>query len=82
VDVNAQQHYLTGIVLLNQEESAGCNLVVTEGGPRGVRKMIRLMTERSVFFIAWSVCLKSLFYSIIVCWKLIVQYDGTWVFQL
>lgn len=48
VDVNAQQLFLSGIVLLCEEVG---NLVVAEGGPRAIRKFIRLMTER----IDWSI---------------------------
>ena len=46
VDVNAQQHFLSGLVVLNQENKEKCNVVITEGGPKGVRKMINLMTKR------------------------------------
>ncbi|KAJ1426906.1 pre-mRNA processing factor 3-domain-containing protein [Ochromonadaceae sp. CCMP2298] len=50
VDVNAQQLFLSGIVLLCAEAgtagTGGRNLVVAEGGPRGIRKFVRLMTER------------------------------------
>jgi U4/U6 small nuclear ribonucleoprotein PRP3 len=46
VDVNAQQHFLSGIVLLCQDPPMGLNLVVGEGGPKGIRKFVRLMTER------------------------------------
>ena len=45
LDVNAQQHYLSGTVLLNQDDS-GCNLVVVEGGPKGIRKFVKLMLKR------------------------------------
>lgn len=44
VDVNAQQLFLSGIVLLCDEP--GKNLVVVEGGPKGIRKFIKLMTLR------------------------------------
>lgn len=44
VDVNAQQHFLSGVVLLCEEP--GKNLVVVEGGPKGVRKFVKLMTQR------------------------------------
>ena len=44
VDVNAQQLFLSGLVLLCPEE--GKNLVVVEGGPKGIRKFIHLMTKR------------------------------------
>ena len=48
VDVNAQQLYLTGCVLFCQE--ANLNLVVVEGGLKGVKKFVKLMTRR----IDWS----------------------------
>ena len=48
VDVNAQQLYLKGCVLFSHE--AGMNLVVVEGGLKGVKKFVRLMTKR----IKWS----------------------------
>lgn len=50
VDVNAQQLNLSGIVLLCSDggpaASSGANLVVVEGGPKGVRKFTHLMTSR------------------------------------
>lgn len=58
VDVNAQQFFLSGTVLLCSDNvsgsssgssggGGGCSsLVVVEGGPKGVRKFIKLMTER------------------------------------
>eukprot|EP01031_Cornospumella_fuschlensis_P029232 gene29232-35287_t len=48
VDVNAQQLLLSGGVIM--VEGGGDSLVVVEGGGRGVRKFIKLMTER----IDWS----------------------------
>ena len=48
VDVNAQQFNLSGVVLLC--ESVGANLVVVEGGMKGVKKFIRLMLHR----ISWD----------------------------
>ena len=48
IDVNAQQHFLTGLVLLCPSEQR--NLVVVEGGPKGVRKFVKLMKNR----IKWS----------------------------
>lgn len=48
VDVNAQQHFLSGLVVLNQEEKEKCNVIIIEGGPKGIRKMINLMTKRYV----------------------------------
>eukprot|EP01032_Pedospumella_encystans_P023532 gene23532-26637_t len=45
VDVNAQQLFLSGIVLLCGDSSSD-NLVVAEGGPKGIRKFIKLMTQR------------------------------------
>jgi U4/U6 small nuclear ribonucleoprotein PRP3 len=44
VDVNAQQYNLTGIVLIC--ESASSNMVLVEGGKRGIRKFSRLMLHR------------------------------------
>jgi len=46
VDVNAQQHFLSGLVVLNQENKEKCNVIITEGGPKGIRKMVNLMTNR------------------------------------
>jgi U4/U6 small nuclear ribonucleoprotein PRP3 len=54
VDVNAQQFNLTGIVLLCSDGGyvlpsgavSGSNLVVVEGGPKGVRKFVHLMLDR------------------------------------
>ena len=51
MDVNAQQHFMSGLVLLNQEPKDGnehksCNLVIVEGGPKGIRKFVKLMTQR------------------------------------
>lgn len=37
---------LFSVVLLCTEPGSQCNLVVAEGGPRGIRKFTRLMTER------------------------------------
>jgi U4/U6 small nuclear ribonucleoprotein PRP3 len=44
VDVNMQQLNLTGIVVLCP--AAGTNLVVAEGGPKGIKKLVHLMTKR------------------------------------
>ena len=44
IDVNAQQSYLTGVVLLCRPARA--NLVYVEGGVRAVRKYVRLMAQR------------------------------------
>lgn len=44
VDVNMQQLNLTGVVLLCP--AAETNLVVAEGGPKGIKKIIQLMTKR------------------------------------
>jgi U4/U6 small nuclear ribonucleoprotein PRP3 len=44
VDMNAQQHYLTGTVVLCPTDSL--NLVYVEGGPKGIRKFTRLMLHR------------------------------------
>ena len=56
VDVNAQQFFLTGtVVLCQQPEDAstvngkaqkGFSLVVVEGGPKGIKKFVRLMLKR------------------------------------
>lgn len=48
VDVNAQQYFLSGTVVLCPE--GDCNIVVVEGGPRGIRRFMRLMLYR----INWS----------------------------
>jgi hypothetical protein len=45
VDINAQQYFLSGLVLLCPNED-GKNLVVVEGGPRGIRRFAHLMTKR------------------------------------
>lgn len=47
VDVNAQQMLLSGGVFM-VEGGGGDSLVVVEGGGRGIRKFIKLMTERYV----------------------------------
>eukprot|EP01041_Mallomonas_annulata_P005310 gene5310-10621_t len=44
VDVNAQQYNLSGIVLLCSGSTT--NLIVVEGGPRGIRRFIKLMLNR------------------------------------
>lgn len=44
VDVNAQQLNLTGTVLLCP--SAETNLIMFEGGPKGIKKVIKLMLKR------------------------------------
>ena len=44
VDVNAQQFFLSGLALLCPEEKM--NMIVVEGGPKGIKKFIRLMTMR------------------------------------
>ena len=44
VDVNMQQLNLTGTVLLCP--AANTNLVVAEGGPKGIKKLVHLMTNR------------------------------------
>jgi U4/U6 small nuclear ribonucleoprotein PRP3 len=44
VDVNAQQLFLSGLALICASERM--NLVVVEGGPKGVKKFVRLMHER------------------------------------
>lgn len=49
VDVNAQQHFLSGTVLFCCE---GLNLVVAEGGPKGINKFVRLMLERLLLQLA------------------------------
>jgi U4/U6 small nuclear ribonucleoprotein PRP3 len=53
LDVTAQQSFLTGMVLLNQEtfgpdNAHSCNIVIVEGGPKGIRKFVKLMTKRFV----------------------------------
>jgi U4/U6 small nuclear ribonucleoprotein PRP3 len=66
VDVNAQQHFLSGIVILYQDTNLnlnedeefqtnsnnkirdGYNLVIVEGGPKGVQRFVKLMTKRYV----------------------------------
>lgn len=53
VDVNMQQLNLTGTVVLCP--AAKTNLVVAEGGPKGIRKLVHLMTNRWV----WSVAVKA-----------------------
>ena len=55
VDVNAQQYFLSGTVVLCQEPDdgesrRGFSVVVVEGGPKGLKKFIRLMLKR----IAWD----------------------------
>jgi len=42
VDIHAQEYNLTGCAILYQN----CNLVVVEGGPKGIRKFIHLMLNR------------------------------------
>jgi len=42
VDVTASQYNLTGCVLL----FANCNVLIAEGGPRGIRKLKRLLLHR------------------------------------
>lgn len=44
VDMNAQQLFLTGTAVMCPEENM--NLVYVEGGPKGVRKFVRLMLHR------------------------------------
>jgi len=44
VDMNARQYYLTGTVVLCPGDSM--NLVYVEGGPKGIRKFVRLMMNR------------------------------------
>lgn len=45
VDVNAQQYFLSGLVMLNEEKGSFA-LVIAEGGPKGIRKFSRLLTHR------------------------------------
>ena len=45
VDVNAQQFNLSGVVLMC-ENIVGNNLIVAEGGLKGIKKFIRLMLHR------------------------------------
>jgi len=49
VDVNAQQYFLSGLAMLN-EEKGSFSLVIAEGGPKGIRKFSHLLTRR----IAWG----------------------------
>eukprot|EP01040_Poterioochromonas_malhamensis_P008368 gene8368-9054_t len=49
VDITAQQYFLSGLVLLCPDEKL--NLVVVEGGPKGIRKFVKLLTQR----IQWNV---------------------------
>ena len=51
VETNANQLFLTGIVVLHKD----CNVVVVEGGPRQQKKFRRLMMHR----IKWSEDRKS-----------------------
>jgi U4/U6 small nuclear ribonucleoprotein PRP3 len=44
VDVNARQFFITGVVL--NCKPAGVALVLAEGGPRAIRRYVRLMMER------------------------------------
>ena len=53
IDVNAQQFNLSGAVLMC--ESIGNNLVVVEGGLKGIKKFIRLMVHRVNWDIADAV---------------------------
>eukprot|EP00903_Cladosiphon_okamuranus_P006751 g6586.t1 len=47
VDVNAQQRYLTGgVVMCTDAANPGMNMVVVEGGPKAVRAYVKLMTRR------------------------------------
>jgi len=49
VDVNAQENLLTGGVVMCKDPSygeTGLNLVVVEGGPKAVRRYIKLMLRR------------------------------------
>ncbi|TPX65837.1 hypothetical protein SpCBS45565_g04880 [Spizellomyces sp. 'palustris'] len=46
VDMNAQQHNLTGVAILY----SGLNVVIVEGGPKGIKAYKKLMTRR----IDWS----------------------------
>jgi U4/U6 small nuclear ribonucleoprotein PRP3 len=69
VDVNAQQHFMSGTVVLCQQpedsgssssgsgsgSKGGFNLVVVEGGPKGVKKFTKLMLQR----IPWNMKVDS-----------------------
>jgi len=46
VDITAQQHHLTGSVLISTNAEVPTCLVVVEGGPRGIRVFSKLMTRR------------------------------------
>ena len=46
IEMNSKQLYMTGATILNKD----CSIVVVEGGPKGQRKMKRLMLNR----IKWS----------------------------
>lgn len=49
VEMNAKQYYLTG-VLIRAREQEGLNLIVVEGGPKGIKHYKKLMLRR----IKWS----------------------------
>lgn len=51
IDVTAQQHHLSGTVLISTSKEVPTCLVVVEGGPRGIRVFSKLMTRR----IPWKV---------------------------
>jgi U4/U6 small nuclear ribonucleoprotein PRP3 len=42
VEVNARQYYLTGMVIATPK----CNLVIVEGGPKGIKAYKKLMLRR------------------------------------
>ncbi|CAM9532428.1 unnamed protein product, partial [Discosporangium mesarthrocarpum] len=47
IDVNAQQRYITGAVLMcNDPMETGLNLVLVEGGAKALKAYVKLMTKR------------------------------------
>eukprot|EP00040_Diaphanoeca_grandis_P011716 m.60073 g.60073 ORF g.60073 m.60073 type:complete len:632 (-) comp22796_c0_seq1:215-2110(-) len=51
VNENAKQLYLTGVCLMSKPEANLLNLVVVEGGPKGIKNYKKLMMSR----IKWSI---------------------------
>ena len=46
IDVTAQEHYLSGIVLISTNAEVPNSVVVVEGGPQGIKAFTKLMTKR------------------------------------
>ena len=57
IDVTAQEHYLSGIVLISTNADVPNSVVIVEGGPQGIKAFTKLMTKRYFFIYMLFLCI-------------------------